>query len=203
MTAIKVITTLSAGAVIASCLTISSARSNECPTSKTASNGFIVERGERMKLEVLRSGDTETRTVLRYDGRALTEVTLFQGLFELDRLDRGKRNTYRPISNLAKAYPPVPGKKMTAILEGTDGDSKVTRSYVLNVRKEVETLAVGACKYAVMLIDWNWLNDKSKPVFMHTDYYAPDLKLILAKEYRESDGSRTLNKFDKIYPSAR
>ena len=45
------------------------------------------------------------------------------------------------------------------------------------------------------------LDDKSKPVFMYTDYYAPDLKLILAKEYRERDGSTELIKFDKIYAS--
>ena len=190
-------------ALAVTCLNISIGLADDCPTSKTASNSFIVERGERTKLEVFRSSDTETRTVLRYDGRTLTEVTLFQGLFELDRLDRGKRKTYRPISNLAKAYPPVPGKKLTALLEETDGDRKTTRSYVLDVRKEVDTLAVGACKYAVVLIDWNVLSDKSKPVFLYTDYYAPDLKLILAKEYRERDGSKTLNKFDNIYPSAR
>ena len=71
------------------------------------------------------------------------------------------------------------------------------------MRKEPDTLYLGACKYNVLRIDRSLLNDKSKPMFMNTDYYAPDLKLIVAKEYRESDGRTTLNKFDKIYPSPR
>ena len=33
------------------------------------------------------------------------------------------------------------------------------------------------------------------------DYYAPTLKLIIAKEYAERDGRKTLIKFDKIYAS--
>jgi hypothetical protein len=52
------------------------------------------------------------------------EVTLFQGLFELNRLDRGKRTTYRPKSDLAKTFPPAPGKKITAIFEETEGPRK-------------------------------------------------------------------------------
>ena len=38
---------------------------------------------------------------------------------------------------------------------------------------------------------------------MYTDYYAPDLKLVLGKEYRERDGRNELIKFDKIYQSPR
>jgi hypothetical protein len=41
------------------------------------------------------------------------------------------------------------------------------------------------------------------PGFMNVDYYAPDLKLIIAKEYKDSGGRTTLIKFDKIYPIAR
>src|SRR3954466_5781171 len=94
-----------------------SAWADDCPTKETAGKGFIVERGERSKTEVFHAGDSEVRTVSRFDGRPYLEVTLFQGLFELDRLDRGKRTTYRPKSDLAKTFPPSPGKKMTAIFE--------------------------------------------------------------------------------------
>ena len=183
---------------------VSSRAANECPTAQSASKGFIVERGERSKTEILHAGDTDVRTVLRYDGRSLLEVTLFQGLFELERLDRGKRTAYRPKSDLAKTFPPAPGKKITAIFEETEGERKGNlRTFVLEVRKEPDALYVGACKYKVLRIDRSLLDDKSKPIFMNTDYYAPDLKLIVGKEYRESDGRTTLNKFDKIYPSPR
>ena len=53
------------------------------------------------------------------------------------------------------------------------------------------------------MIDRSVLDDKSKPIFLYTDYYAPDLKFIVGKEYREDDGSKTLKKFEKIYPSPR
>jgi hypothetical protein len=38
--------------------------------------------------------------------------------------------------------------------------------------------------------------------FIDTDYYAPGLKLVIAKEYRDRSGGdrTTLIKFDRIYP---
>ena len=74
---------------------------------------------------------------------------------------------------------------------------------MLEVRKEPDVLHLGSCNYTVLRIDRSLLDDKSRPMFMETDYYAPDLKLIIAKEYRESDGRTTLNKYDKIYLSRR
>ena len=49
---------------------------DDCPTTQSARQGFIVERGERSKTEVFYSGDN-VRTVYRVDGRTLLEVTLF------------------------------------------------------------------------------------------------------------------------------
>jgi hypothetical protein len=88
--------------------------------------------------------------------------------------------------------------------EETEGPRKGNlRTLVLEVRKEPDVLHLGSCNYTVLRIDRSLLDDKSRPMFMETDYYAPDLKLIIAKEYRESDGRTTLNKYDKIYLSRR
>jgi len=38
---------------------------------------------------------------------------------------------------------------------------------------------------------------------LSVDYYSPDLKLIIAKEYKERDGRTDLIKFDRIYPIKR
>jgi len=176
---------------------------DECPTKETANNGFIVERAGA-KTEILFSGNTEVRTVTRVSGRTVLEVTLFQGLFELDRVDRGRRTVYQPKNDLAKIAPPAPGKKITILIEETEGQRKGNlRTYLLDVRKQPDTLYVGSCKYKIFRIDRNVLDEKSRPVFMHTDYYAPDLRLILGKEYRESDGRTELIKYDKIYPTPR
>jgi hypothetical protein len=189
-------------ALCAGFFSVCSAYADDCPTKDSGSKGFIVERGERSKTEVFYSGD-DVRTVYRVDGRTLLEVTLFQGLFELERVDRGKRTAYHPKSDLSKNFPPAPGKKITAIFEETEGERKGNlRTFVLEVWKEPDTLSLGSCEYKVLRIDRSLLNDKSKPMFLETDYYAPDLKSIVGKEYRESDGRTTLNKFDKIYPSS-
>jgi hypothetical protein len=177
---------------------------DDCPTQSSAGKGFIVERGERTKTEILFPGNTDVRTVTRVDGRTVLEVTLFQGLFELDRVDRGRRTVYQPKSDLAKTFPPAPGKKITVLMEETEGQRKGNlRTYVLDVRKQSDTLYVGSCNYKILRIDRSVLDDKSKPVFVNTDYYSPDLKLILGKEYRESDGRTELIKYDKIYQSPR
>ena len=173
----------------------------DCPTAKTAAQGFIVERGAS-KMEVFHAGPTEVRSVLRYGGQTLLEVTAFQGLVDLERIDRGNRISYRPISDLTKTFPPVPGKKTSAVLEETRDGKKIMRTYILEVRKGSDTLYLGACKYNVLRIDRSAMEGK-QTYFINTDYYAPELKLVLAKEYRESDGRTTLNKFEKIYPTPR
>jgi hypothetical protein len=191
-------------ALFATSIGISSVLAEDCPTAKSAGKGFVVERGARSKTEVFHAGATDVRTLSRFDDRTLLEVTLFQGLFDLERLDRGKRSVYRPVSDLTKSFPPAPGKKITAIFEETEGERKGNlRTFVLEVRKETDTLHLGACKYKILRIDRSVMDSNNKPVFMNTDYYAPDLKLIVGKEYREDDGRTTLNKFDRIYPSQR
>jgi hypothetical protein len=67
---------------------------DECLTAKSAAQGLIAEiRGSQT--EVIHAGPTEVRTALRSAGSTLVELTLFQGLFELERLDQGKRATLR------------------------------------------------------------------------------------------------------------
>ncbi len=39
--------------------------------------------------------------------------------------------------------------------------------------------------------------------FNNVDYYAPALKFVVAKEYKERDGRTTLIKYDKIYSSVK
>ena len=59
-----------------------------------------------------------------------------------------------------------------------------------------DTLYIGSCKYDILKID---RDETGARLFQNIDYYAPALKLVVAKEYKESDGRTTLIKFDKIY----
>ena len=59
---------------------------------------------------------------------------------------------------------------------------------------------IGACKYDILKIQ---RDETGARRFNNVDYYAPTLKLVVAKEYSERDGRTTLIKFDKIYSSTK
>jgi hypothetical protein len=70
------------------------------------------------------------------------------------------------------------------------GEDKRLRTFVLETRKQPDNLTFGAYKYKVLLIDRSILDDKSKPIFLHTDYYAPDLKFIVARNIARMTAAR-------------
>jgi hypothetical protein len=63
-------------------------------------------------------------------------------------------------------------------------------------------IAIGACEYDVLKFERieTRSNRKTDPI---VEYYAPELKFIVAKEYAERDGRTTLIKFDRIYSNDR
>jgi len=178
------------------------ATAQDCPTGQSVGAGFVVERGERSKTEVFHVDDTTVRTVFRYSGDSLLETTQFQGLFELERIDRGRRSVFRPTSDLSKVFPPNVGQKFSAKFDVSEGERRSTRTIILSVRK-LDSLHIGPCQYRVALIDRTVGYDNAKPVFIETGHYSPVLKLVVAKEFKERDGRTTLTKFDRIYPLKR
>jgi hypothetical protein len=182
----------------ASAMTVAFAAPQDCPTAQSAAMGFVVERGEKSKTEVFHIGDTDIRTVLRFDGTTLLETTQFQGLFDLERIDRGRRTVFRPTTDLSKAYPPNVGQSFTARFEATESERRSQLIVALTVRK-LDQLDVGPCRYQVFLIDRSTIRDNNAARFTETDYYSPDLKLTLAKEFKETGGRTSFNKFDKVY----
>ena len=180
-----------------------SATAQDCPTARSARDGFVVERGERSKTEVFHVDDSVVRTIFRYDGQSVLETTQFQGLFQLARLDRGRRTVFQPKTDLAAFFPLKPGEKKTVVFDvkGTT-ESTTTRTVALSVNPG-EEMYIGSCKYRVLKIERNEALNDAPPRFINFDHYAPDLKLVLAKEFKERDGRTTLIKFDKIYPLKR
>ena len=176
------------------------AAAQDCPTAESAARGFVVERQERSKTEVLFAEPPIVRTIMRYDGKTLLETTQFQGLFELDRLDRGRRAVFRPKTDLAALFPLKVGNKATVEFEVEGSGRPATTVMQISV-KGTDVLYIGACKYSVFKIDRSESREGSPSGFRGTDYYSPDLKLIIAKEYKDSDARTTMIKYDRIYPS--
>jgi len=137
---------------------------------------------------------------MRYDGKVLLETTQFEGLFQLDRLDRGQRTKYEPgtDTDLKSFFPLKSGQRVRAKFI-SEAEGRYGRLYVELDVKAAEELSIGPCKYAVLRIDRSQSHSAAPPRFIYTEFYAPDLKLILAREYRKADGRRELIKFDRIY----
>ena len=170
----------------------------DCPTAQSGAHGFVVERSERQKTDVFHGGEGIVRTVMRVDGKSLLEKTLFEGLFDLDRLDRGRRTKYEPRTDLKALFPLKPGRQASAKFI-SESDGNYGRVYVELDVKKPEDLYIGPCKYSVLRIERSLSRSAVPPQYAYTELYSPELKLILGREYRHADGRTNLVKFDRIY----
>ena len=187
-----------AGGAICALASAPAAAAQDCPTAASGKTGFVVERGDQQKSEVFHVGDGAIRTVMRYNGTTVLETTQHEGLFQLDRLDNGRRAKFEPQSDLKKLFPLRPGRNVGAKFISENNGRQVTLTVDLTVRG-ADVLYIGPCKYNVLKIERSESRTADPPPFVDTDYYSPDLKLILAREYRENNGGTHTVKYDRIY----
>jgi hypothetical protein len=187
---------VAAWAVAALCaLASTQAPAQDCPTAQSGKLGFVVERGDQQKSEVFHGDGGVVRTVMRYNGSTMLETTQHEGLFQLDRLDNGRKTKFKPQTDLKKLFPLKPGRTVGAKFISDSDGRQGTLSVEMAV-KGADVLYICPCKYNVLKIE----RSAEPPRFVYTDYYSPELKLILAKEYRESGGGSHTIKYDRIYP---
>lgn len=179
-----------------------SAVAQDCPGAKDGRKGFVVERSRTgSQTEVVHDGPV-IRTALRLGGNVLLRTTQYQGLFELDRIVRGRRTTFKPKSNLAKLFPLKVGKLAIAEFEPS-GSTRLTKTRVisLNVIGNDE-LSIGRCKNKVLKIMRRQSTSDAPLRLFNIDCYAPELKLVIAKEWQRG-GRTNFVKFDRIFPAGR
>lgn len=164
---------------------------------QTAKRGFVVERGKTQKTDVFHDDQGIVRTVMKYDDKSMLETIRFEGLFQLDRVDRGRRTKYEPSTDLKALFPLKSGQQVKAkFISETEG--RYGRLYVELDVKKVEEIAIGRCKYSVLRIEWSQSHSAVPPRLVYSELYSPDLKLVLGREYIR-DGRTELIKFDRIY----
>ena len=190
-----------AAAVLTVLLPTSAMAADDCPSAKSGKTGFVVERSGSSVTEIFHVDETIVRTVMRSGGTMLLETTQFQGLLPLERLDRGRRQTFRPKGELTRIFPLKTGQTSTAEFEFQEGDRTTAATVTLSV-KEKDALFIGPCRYEVFKLERTEARGEIQPR-LEIDYYAPDLKLVIAKEYKERNGRINLIKFDRIYPIGR
>ena len=106
---------------------------------------------------------------------------------------------FNPLSDLSAAYPPNVGQKISAEFEVVEGEGRSNRTVMLDVKK-IDRLFIGPCPYRILQIERVQRRGAAASVIRETDYYSPELKLILAKEFTDNRGRITMNKFYRIYP---
>jgi hypothetical protein len=183
-------------AVIVALFLCGAAAAQDCPTAQSGKLGFVVER-QGFKTEVFHVDGGIVRTVLRGGDTVLLETTQQGGLFQLDRLDRGRRTKYEPQSDLKKLFPLKPGRSVEARF-ATESDGQRGTLWVKLDVKGTDSLYIGPCKYEVLKIERSESRTSAPPAFVDTDYYSPELKLVLAKEYRGNGSGTQMVKFDRI-----
>jgi hypothetical protein len=103
---------------------------------------------------------------------------------------------------LKKLFPLKPGRKLSAKFISESNGQQGTLSIEMIV-KGTDVVYIGSCKYDVLKIERSESRSAEPVRFVDTDYYSPELKLVLAKEYRESNGGTHTIKYDRIYPLKR
>jgi hypothetical protein len=168
---------------------------DDCPSGKSS---FFIERDRYSKTEVVYSSGPIFQTILYYREKKLAETTLYEGLFELDRLDRGQRYILKPKANLAKFFPLKVGQKIDVGFDIQQGRATGASRVKLNVIGS-GSIIIGSCKYDILKID---RDETGARLFQNVDYYAPALRMVVAKEHKERDGRSTVIKFERIYAAA-
>ena len=154
---------------------VASAAAQDCPTAASGKAGFVVERGDQQKSEVFHVGDGVVRTVMRYNGTTVLETTQHEGLFQLDRLDNGRKAKFEPQTDLNKLLPLKTGRNVGAKFISENNGRQVTLSVDLAVRA-ADVLYIGPCRYNGLKIERSESRSADPPRFVDTDYYSPELK---------------------------
>lgn len=190
------------GAIFSLILASAAGAADDCPAAIKGRGAFIVERGGQSQTEVAFGDGAVVSSISRLRGKTFLETKQYEGLFQLERLDKGRRTVFKARSDLAKIFPLKPKQQISVELDVV-GEGVDPFVVTVNLRMVgAGNLALGACSYDVLKFE-RTETDRNRKTASVIEYYAPELKFIVAKEYKERDGRTTLIKFDRIYSSER
>ena len=172
----------------------------DCPNALAGSGSYTLEQGVNRITEVFYDDGPTVKTEFRIGGQLLLATTLYQGLFELHRLDRGLLIESKPRDDLGKFFPLRPLQNMPKILVTSfdlTSSEAVTKNNIRVVRLRyigAQEFKIGDCTYPVL----KFQRDENWPSVSNIDYYAPQLKLVIAKEYSD----HSIRSYERIHSAA-
>jgi hypothetical protein len=175
---------------------------DECPAAVAGRGTFMVERGEQSKTEVTFGDGALVRSVSRYRGEIYLETEQYEGLIQINRIDKDRKTVFKPRSDLATLFPLKPRQNISVQLDVAEDGAEPWVATVDLRMIGTDSVAIGACNYDVLKFERIEARsgNKTDPI---VEYYAPELKFVVAKEYKERDGRTTVVKFDRIYSNDR
>src|SRR5438093_9115301 len=96
---------------------LSTGHADDCPGAIAPNGSFVVERGDGSKVSVSHLADGIVKTIYQVRGATVLETTEFQGLFPLERIDQGRRQTFKPKDDLKKLLPLRVGQNIVATFD--------------------------------------------------------------------------------------
>jgi hypothetical protein len=169
----------------------------DCPSPQKPDQPFRVSVGNRSSSEVYRLDSGETRTVTRFSGGIILEQTYHQGLIQVEHIAGGKRTLYTPLTNLKALFPMKVGQthRVDFDVQTPDGKKRVMHAEYKVVGKD--QLHIGPCRYEVLKVEHSNRFGEGPLIFSNTDWYAPDLRLIVAREFKRGNSTNVI-KYDAI-----
>jgi hypothetical protein len=170
----------------------------DCPSAQKPEQAFRVSVGANAVSEVFRLGTQETRTVTRFKSGGIAEQSFYHGLIRTEHIDDGRRTSYTPRSSLKGLFPLKVGQKHRVDFDMVTPDGK---KLVLRAEYKVagkDQLLIGPCRYDVLKVEHSNRIGEGPLQFINTDWYAPDIRLIVAREYKRGNGGTVINKYDAI-----
>ncbi len=175
---------------------------DDCPAAVSGRGAFMVERSEELKTEILFGDGHLIRLVSRRRGQTFLEAENYEGLIELVRVDKGRRTVFTPQTDLDKVFPLKPKQKISIDLEAMEDGGK---PYLTRIGLSVvgaDKFPIGACTYDILKLERaETRSGKNRETYV--EYYAPELRFVVAKEYKERNGRTTIVKYDRIYATDR
>lgn len=170
----------------------------ECPSSQNPKQGFRVSIGSSATSEVYRLDTGDTRAVERFKGGAIAEKTYYQGLIHTEQLDNGRRTTFTPKSSLKTLFSLKVGQRHQVAFDVQTANGQKSELYAEYKVVGKDQITIGGCRYDVFKVEHSNGNRKEQMHFIDTEWYSPDLRMILAREYKRTNGDTIIRKYDAI-----
>ena len=140
---------------------------------------------------------THARLFVSKAGRAFRR-TLYAGLILTEHVADGRRTTFKPRTDLKQLFPLQVGQRYRIDFDTQEpgGEHRLLRTEYKVVGRN--QLAIGECEYEVLRIDYSNRYGDGPLTHTHTDLYAPEIKLVVGREFKQRDGTSEIQKYDSL-----